>query len=157
MQLIISSTTPSLSQSSTDPLLIFAQAHSLHLAFTGSVIWLFMCTLTETYRCKNPKYVPHTQPHETQNLEVRSKLYNVQWHLELCAVTEHPAALHLGKRGASSLGLDGDGFGATLQDLVNVLLTELGAFILLIHYGTIGTSSKQVFYFFFGELLDLSK
>lgn len=162
MQLITRHTNLSLFQSSTDPLLIFAQASSLHLAFTESVrgnLIFYVHTNTNTQMQKHKICPSHIHPLNTskRSLNIRPKLYKIQSHLQLFSATEHPAALHLGKRGASSLGFNRDGFRPTLQNLVDVFLTELGAFILFIHNGTIGTSSKQIFYFFFGELLDLSK
>lgn len=50
-----------------------------------------------------------------------------------------------------------DCFCAALQDLINIFFAEFRAFILFIHNGAIRTSSKQVFNFLFGKLLNLKK
>lgn len=60
---------------------------------------------------------------------------------------------YLGKSGSSSLRLNGNGLCPALQDLVNVLLTEFGPFILLIHDCPVGPTSQQIFNRLFGQLL----
>lgn len=63
----------------------------------------------------------------------------------------------LGERRALALALDGDGGGSSLKDLVDVLLTEATAFIILIHDGSVGSLPQQVLNLLLGELLDLLK
>lgn len=63
---------------------------------------------------------------------------------------------YLSKGGALALGLDGDGVSASLEDLVDVFLTELGAFVLFVHQSSICSLSQKVLNFLFGQLLDLS-
>lgn len=63
----------------------------------------------------------------------------------------------LGECGALALALDGDGGGSTLKDLVDVLLAEATAFIILIHDGSVGSLPQQVLNLLLGELLDLLK
>lgn len=63
------------------------------------------------------------------------------------------SALHLGEGGASALGLDGDGLGPALQDLVDVLLAELGPLVLLVHDGAVSAAPQQVLDLLLGELL----
>lgn len=63
------------------------------------------------------------------------------------------AAQHLGEGGASAFGLDGDGLGPALEDLVDVLLAELRPLVLLVHDGAVGAASQQVLDLLLGELL----
>lgn len=67
------------------------------------------------------------------------------------------SAAYLGEGGASALGLDGDGLGPALEDLVNVLLAELGPLVLLVHDGAVGAASQQVLDLLLGELLLLRR
>ena len=60
---------------------------------------------------------------------------------------------YLGKGGPSSLGLDGDGLSSALEDLVDVLLAELGSLVLVVHDGPVGPTAQQVLDLFLGELL----
>lgn len=60
---------------------------------------------------------------------------------------------HLSKGGSSSLRLNGDGLRSTLEDLVDILLTEFGPFILLIHDGPVCTTSQQILNLLLRELL----
>lgn len=62
-----------------------------------------------------------------------------------------------GERGALAFTLDGDGGGSSLKDLVDVLLAEATAFIILIHDGSVGSLPQQVLNLLLGELLDLLK
>ena len=55
-------------------------------------------------------------------------------------------ALDLGESGSFPLRLDGDSMCPPLQDLVYVFFTELGAFVLFIHQGAVGTFPEQVLY-----------
>lgn len=61
--------------------------------------------------------------------------------------------VYLGKGGAPSLRLDGDGLGAALEDLVYVLFAELGPLILLVHDGPVGPLTQQVLDLLLGQLL----
>lgn len=61
----------------------------------------------------------------------------------------------LGERGAFALALNCDGGGSPLKDLIDVLLTEAAAFVVLIHDGGVGTLPQQILNLFLGELLDL--
>ena len=61
----------------------------------------------------------------------------------------------LGEGGAFALALNGDGGGAPLQDLVDVLLAEAAALVVLIHDGGVRTFPQQVLYLLLGELLNL--
>lgn len=61
----------------------------------------------------------------------------------------------LGESGAFPFALNSDGGGPSLQDLIDVLLTEATAFVVLIHDGGVGTFPQQILDLFFGELLDL--
>ena len=63
---------------------------------------------------------------------------------------------YLGEGGTLPLTLDGDGGGAAQQDLVYVLLAELGAFVILFHDGRVGPFAQEVLDLLFGELLDLA-
>lgn len=60
-----------------------------------------------------------------------------------------------GESGAFAFALNRDGGGSPLQDLIDVLLTEAAAFVVLIHDGGVGTFPQQILNLFFGELLDL--
>lgn len=62
---------------------------------------------------------------------------------------------YLGKGGALALRLDGDGVSTSLEDLVDVFLTELGAFVLFIHQSSVRSLSQKVLNLLFGQLLDL--
>lgn len=62
---------------------------------------------------------------------------------------------YLGEGGALALALDGDGGGAAQQDLVDVFLAELGAFVVLLHDGRVGPLAQEVLDLLLGELLDL--
>ena len=61
----------------------------------------------------------------------------------------------LGEGGALPLALDGDGGCPALQDLVDVLLAEAVALVVLVHDGGVGAFPQQVLDLFLGELLDL--
>lgn len=61
--------------------------------------------------------------------------------------------IHLGKSGPTSLRLDSDGLCSPLEDLVNVLLTEFGPFILFIHDGPVGATPQQILNLLLGQLL----
>lgn len=61
--------------------------------------------------------------------------------------------IHLSKGGSSSLRLNGDGLCPALEDLVDVLLTEFGPFVLLIHDGPVCTTSQQILNLLLRQLL----
>ncbi|KAF3832328.1 hypothetical protein F7725_025993 [Dissostichus mawsoni] len=60
---------------------------------------------------------------------------------------------HLSKGGSSALRLDGDGLCAALEDLIDVLLTEFGPFILIVHDGPVSTPSQQILNLLLRQLL----
>lgn len=64
---------------------------------------------------------------------------------------------YLSKCGALSLRLDSDGLCASLKNLVNVFLAEFGAFVFLIHQGTICTLPQKVLHLHLRQLLHLLK
>lgn len=64
-------------------------------------------------------------------------------------------AVHLGKGRALALRLYGYSVGSSLEDLVNVFLTEFWAFILLFHQSAVRSLSQQVLNLLLGQLLDL--
>lgn len=61
---------------------------------------------------------------------------------------------YLREGGTLALRLDGDGVGSPLQDLVDVLLAELGAFILLIHQRSVRPLPQKVLDLLLGQLLN---
>lgn len=61
----------------------------------------------------------------------------------------------LGEGGALALALDGDGSGSALKDLVDILLAEAAAFVVLIHDSRVGSLPQQVLNLLLRELLDL--
>lgn len=63
----------------------------------------------------------------------------------------------LGEGGALALALNGDGGGSPLEDLVDVLLTEAAALVVLVHDGSVRSFPQQIFDFLLGELLDLEQ
>lgn len=65
----------------------------------------------------------------------------------------NPQFTHFSKGGSSSLGLNSDGLCPALENLVNVLLTKFGPFILLIHDGPVGTSPQQILNLLLRQLL----
>lgn len=60
---------------------------------------------------------------------------------------------YLGKGRSPSLRLDGDGLGPALKDLVDVLLTELGPLILIVHQSSIRPFPQQVLDLLLRQLL----
>jgi len=72
----------------------------------------------------------------------------------ICAVLgRHKAGL--GEGGPFAFTFYSDGSCSSLKYLIDVLLTETTALVILIHYGCISTFTKQIFYLLLGELLDL--
>lgn len=59
--------------------------------------------------------------------------------------------------GSLALTLNGDSSGSSLKDLVDVLLTEPTALIILIHDGSISSLPQQILDLLLRELLDLLK
>lgn len=74
----------------------------------------------------------------------------------ICAVLRRHEA-GLGEGGSFAFTLYSDGSCSSLKDLIDVLLTETAALVVLIHYGGISTFTKQILYLLLGELLDLRK
>lgn len=62
---------------------------------------------------------------------------------------------YLREGGPFAFALDGDGGGAAEEDLVDVLLAELGTFVVFFHDGRVGPFAQEVLDLLFGELLDL--
>ena len=60
---------------------------------------------------------------------------------------------YLSEGGPPALRLDGDGLGAALEDLVDVLLAELGTLVLLVHDGPVGPAPQQVLNLLLRQLL----
>ena len=88
--------------------------------------------------------VNQRQPVSYQMEELRINTTNKLFIYHLFFFFFFPYSIHLSKGGSSSLRLNCDGLCPTLEDLVNVLLTELGPFILFIHDGPIGATSQQI-------------
>ncbi len=71
----------------------------------------------------------------------------------LCSSIWFYLFMYLCKGGSSPLRLNSDGLCPALEDLVDVLLTEFSPFVLLIHDGSIRTTSQQILNLLLGQLL----